>query len=199
MSEKTQMSRPDRLRRCGLTLVELLITVTIGTILMALAIPQYQTMIARKRVVAAANELVSDARFTRAELTELSESMFMSFNSNSDYTCYIIYPEGNGTGYCNCARTSVPFCDTRLAQGRPHEIKTVIIKRSSGVTLTTNRTHLYFRELIGAPNVDFRGSQTVIVNIQHPLGGHLRVSLHEPVKPTICSVSGHTAEFGACP
>lgn len=180
-------------------MVELLITVTIGAILMALAIPEYQTMIARKRVVAAANELVSDARFARNELTELSESMFMSFNSNSDYTCYIIYPEGNGTGYCNCARTSVPYCDARLSQGLQHEVKTVIIKRSSGVTLTTNRTHLYFRELIGAPNVDFRGEQTVIVNIQHPRGGHLRVSLHEPVKPTICSVSGHTGEFGACP
>ncbi len=199
MSTSVSMSSSGRLRRCGVTLVELLITVTIGAILMALAIPQYQTMIARKRVVAAANELVSDTRFARAELSELSESMFMSFNSNSDYTCYIIYPEGNGTGYCNCSRTTVPYCDARLSQGLQHEVKTVIFKRNSGVTLTTNRTHLYFRELIGAPNVDFRGEQTAIVNIQHALGGHLRVSLHEPVKASICSVSGHTAEFGACP
>ncbi|MDE2081846.1 MAG: GspH/FimT family pseudopilin [Burkholderiales bacterium] len=51
----------------GLTLIELMVTIAVAAILMATAIPSFQAMIQRNRVITEANSLVSDLQFARSE------------------------------------------------------------------------------------------------------------------------------------
>jgi prepilin-type N-terminal cleavage/methylation domain-containing protein len=186
--------------RSGLTLIELIITLAIGLILLAIAVPQMYNMIARQRVAALAKELKNDVIFARTSTLERNEPMLISFNSNADITCYIIYPEGNSSSRCNCARTNGPPCLARLMNGDPNFVqKLVTLKRTSGITIIANGRNLQYTDLVGSPNVDSAAPRPVEAIIQSSEGGTLKVLLTAPTKATICSVSGHTAEFGDCP
>jgi len=194
-------SRRAQTPRNGLTLIELIITLAIGLILLAIAVPQMYNMIARQRVAALAKELKNDVIFARTSTLERNEPMWISFNTNSDITCYIIYPEGNGNGRCNCARTNGSPCTARRMNGDPNFVqKMVTLKRNSGITITATGTDLQYTDLVSPPNV---GNplipRTVEATIQSSQGGTLKVLVTAPTKATICSVSGHTAEFGNCP
>jgi prepilin-type N-terminal cleavage/methylation domain-containing protein len=185
--------------RNGLTLIELIITLAIGLILLAIAVPQMYEMIARQRVAALAKELKNDVIFARTSTLERNEPMLISFNSNTDITCYIIYPEGNSSSRCNCARTNGPPCLARLMNGDPNFVqKLVTLKRTSGITITATGRHLQYTDLVNPPYVDTAAPRPVEATIQSSQGGTLKVLLTAPTKATICSVSGHTAEFGDC-
>ncbi|MDE2565153.1 MAG: GspH/FimT family pseudopilin [Burkholderiales bacterium] len=60
-------ARPARAALAGLTLIELMVTIAVAAILMATAVPSFQAMIQRNRVVTEANSLVSDLQYARSE------------------------------------------------------------------------------------------------------------------------------------
>lgn len=55
------------IRHRGFTIMELMFTVSIAAILMAVAVPSFRTMIANNRLVTMSNELVSAVSFSRSE------------------------------------------------------------------------------------------------------------------------------------
>ena len=61
-----------KIRQSGFTLVELLITVAIAAILLALAAPNFREMLVKRSVQAAAETLASDMRFARSEALKRS-------------------------------------------------------------------------------------------------------------------------------
>lgn len=61
-----------KIRQLGFTLVELLITVAIAAILVALAAPNFREMLVKRSVQAAAEALASDMRFARSEALKRS-------------------------------------------------------------------------------------------------------------------------------
>ena len=64
MSARTEIFS-EVLRRGGFTLIELLVTLSVAAILMSLAVPALQDLIAGQRVRAAASELVGDLSLAR--------------------------------------------------------------------------------------------------------------------------------------
>ena len=58
---------PGRIRASGFTIMELMLTLTLGAILMAVAVPMFNTVTANNRLIAQSNEFVSMVNFARSE------------------------------------------------------------------------------------------------------------------------------------
>jgi len=67
ISEQGGQYRSPRANLAGVTLIELIITLTIATILMTLAIPSFQGMVRTNRIAVLTNELSSALQFARSE------------------------------------------------------------------------------------------------------------------------------------
>lgn len=73
---------PRRLRR-GFTLIELMITIAIVGVLMALAVPALTQMVATKSVASQADEFASALRFARSEALKRSSPVTLCRNSGT--------------------------------------------------------------------------------------------------------------------
>jgi prepilin-type N-terminal cleavage/methylation domain-containing protein len=155
MTSKVSSSSPRPAPRRGLTLIELIITLAIGLILLAIAVPQMSAMIARQRVVALAKELKNNVSFARTSTLESNISQRLGFESNADLTCYVIYPDYGSTGKCNCTITSGAMCPSNISGGNPNYVqRLVVLKRSSGITITADGRYLIYSDLISSPTVN---------------------------------------------
>lgn len=81
----------------GFTLLELLITVSIIAILMALAVPSITSTMRKNRVKAATEELYSQIKWARSEAIKRRADVFVAFKTGSNW-CYGI----SLTAACNC-------------------------------------------------------------------------------------------------
>ena len=55
------------MQRNGFTLIELMVTISVAAILLALAVPAFQNLLISNRITAQTNDLVSDLAFARSE------------------------------------------------------------------------------------------------------------------------------------
>ena len=68
---------PPRAAARGFTLIELLVVLTISAILLAVAVPMFQTSIANMRATDAANSLIASIDLARAEAIRRGEQVFL--------------------------------------------------------------------------------------------------------------------------
>lgn len=182
----------------GLTLIELMVTLAIGIILLAIAVPQMRELIARKRVAGVANELASDLRYARAMVAERNQPVWMSFGATNAFSCYVIYTDGaGGTALCDCTQTNGPVCPAEAIDPRV-ELKTVYLPVQDGITLTVRPTDYEFLQPLGEPATIFDATRPAEAVIRSSLGGELRLTLSTPARASICSAAGHGADFPAC-
>jgi type IV fimbrial biogenesis protein FimT len=66
----------------GTTLIELMVTITIATILISIAIPSFRDLIIRNRLSAATNDLVAGINYARAEAIKRGISMTLCKSSS---------------------------------------------------------------------------------------------------------------------
>jgi type IV fimbrial biogenesis protein FimT len=64
-------------RTSGFTLIELMITITVASVLLAIAVPSFNGMIVSNRVSTQANEFVAAINFARSEAIKRNTSMTM--------------------------------------------------------------------------------------------------------------------------
>ncbi|MDA1106964.1 MAG: GspH/FimT family pseudopilin [Proteobacteria bacterium] len=88
--------RPDN-NNAGFTLVELMVTVAVTGILLAIAVPAFQSTLDKRRLVGAAEQLYADLQYARSEAIKRNTSVYVSFTTGADW-CY-----GIDTATCNCA------------------------------------------------------------------------------------------------
>ncbi|MBK6727807.1 MAG: GspH/FimT family pseudopilin [Xanthomonadales bacterium] len=75
---------PSRSRQAGVTLLELIVTVIIAAILVALALPSFQSTINSSRVSGPANEIVSTLQLARMEAFRRGERTVVCRSENAD-------------------------------------------------------------------------------------------------------------------
>ena len=64
----------------GFTLLELIVTVVIFAIIVAVAVPSMQTQFDKREVIAAAEHVYSNLQLARSESIARSTSIFVNFN-----------------------------------------------------------------------------------------------------------------------
>jgi type IV fimbrial biogenesis protein FimT len=129
--------------RCqqGFTAIELMTVLVIAGILLVLALPAFNDMLARRRLEGQANELVTDLAYAKSEAVQRNQNVRVITGGGG--ACYIlaVWPIP-AAGSCNCAAAPGSRCT-----GGPSELKTVSL--SNSVTLT-NAVTFDFEPVRGA-------------------------------------------------
>jgi type IV fimbrial biogenesis protein FimT len=94
----------------GFTLIELIITIIVGSVVVALAVPSFQTMIASNRTTALANEMVIALNLARSEAIKRGAGVSIC-RSNGGATCngtswaqgWIVFVDDNRNGILEIA------------------------------------------------------------------------------------------------
>jgi type IV fimbrial biogenesis protein FimT len=124
----------------GFTTIELMTTVVIAGVLLTLALPAFNDMLARRRLEGQANELVTDLSYAKSEAVQRNRNVMLRTDP-AGTTCYTIAAWTTGTGDCDC--TVSPRCT-----GGPVELKTVML--TNGVTISNANTRFDFEPVRGA-------------------------------------------------
>lgn len=93
-------------RQRGFTLVELLVTLAVTVVLLALAAPSFRTLLLQRAVLAAADALVSDLRLARSEAIKRSASVSVCSSSDGAHCSngaawqsgWIVFVDADGDG-----------------------------------------------------------------------------------------------------
>ena len=104
------MVHPQRRLR-GFTLIELMVVVALVSVILALAIPSFTGMLARKRLEGVALELGTDLQYARSEAVQQNAQVQVIFGSN----CYAIYVVGS-TAATDCLNLGTGARQLKLVQ-----------------------------------------------------------------------------------
>jgi len=191
-----------RSRGAGVTMVELMVTLGIVAVLMAIDLPSMRELIVRKRLEGTAQALMTDLRLLRSHQlqTRLDTGTGINFGTTDTKTCYIVYTRGNGGGgnpiNCTCAAEAAKVCGDGGEGGiAPAPLRQVDIPVSSGVRLSANRR---FLAMLGT-NAMPQGNGTLEITVAGESAGSIRVSTNEAGLPSMCSVSGSFGSIAHCP
>jgi type IV fimbrial biogenesis protein FimT len=151
----------------GFSLIELLVTLAVMAIVIAIAVPAFGSIAARNRLRNAAEQLRSDLNAARTESVKRNAPVTVNFTRNSDGSwCYGLSLNAS----CDCTATSgTTVCSLDSDAGNPI-LRVISSSKYSGVTMD-------------APPLGTA-----------PFGGSLRFS---PVRPTLLAGSASlTASSG---
>lgn len=73
-------------RQEGFTLVELMVTIVVAAILLTLAIPSFNDMVDRRRLVGAADNVLADMRFAQAEAMKSNAQVKVTFTVGANWS-----------------------------------------------------------------------------------------------------------------
>ncbi|WP_162520921.1 pilus assembly FimT family protein [Pseudaquabacterium pictum] len=190
--------RPARGGAGGVTLVELMVTLAIVAVLLAITLPSMREFIARKRLEGIAQELVTDLRLLKSHQIQNrpNTGTAIGFGTTDSKSCYILFVKGDNVENCDCTAAEDLLCGPADAEGlRPSPIRQVTIPRDSGVRITSNRTSL---DMLGY-NAMPRLNRTLSIAVTGTDVGEIRITTNATGVPAVCAVSGVFASIKACP
>jgi len=152
----------------GFTLIELMVTIAIAAILLAVVVPSFSDLLARRRLEGMANELSADLQYARTEAVSRRLPVRLSTLVG-------------GTGYTVVADPT----------GTPLTLKTVTLTDGVSVTASTTMT---FTPLRGLPNettvsIDVASTRTA---------GTLRLISNFMGRVQLCSPSSTLVGYKPC-
>lgn len=184
-------------RRAGLTMVELLVTLAILAVLLAIAVPSMREFIERKRLEGIAQELVTDLRLLKSHQIQNrpNTGTAISFGTTAEKSCYAIYVRGDNVVNCDCTAADDLVCGPADAGGlRPALIRQVNIPVSSGVSITANRVSLSMDGYNAMPRLN----RTLSIAVASTSVGEIRITTNATGAPAVCSVAGVYSSIKAC-
>lgn len=187
-----------RQRGRGLTLIELMVTVGILGIVLAVAAPSLSDFMNKRRVRLVADELSTLMVYARSEAGLRNRRVNVFFSSGSSQSCYTI-AEFSALGRCDCSST--PICTGGFLQ-----LKTVSIPALTGVSLKPSQDLKYDT---GNPDVEGyamafmvpslqTAPNNVTVGISGGRGYQLRMQLSPLGRPTLCTPNGSYNDVPRC-
>lgn len=121
----------------GFTLIELMVTIAIAAVLLALAAPSFHDFILLQRLKGVSSQMVTDMQFARSEAAAKNALVRVRFSDDPVKTCYVVYtsPAWNA---CDCRDT--PICNPALAG---QEIRTVNVMKADSVLLQSKVPRIF--------------------------------------------------------
>lgn len=132
-----QVRTPSTVTAGGFTLIELMVVIALVAIVVMLAAPSFNSMIAMQRLRGTSTQLTTDLQLARSEAASRQDTVGISFKSTpGGPSCYIVHTCGKPTSAQLLAGECT--CDCSLAAGSrctsPRtEIRTVQTPGASGV------------------------------------------------------------------
>lgn len=202
------MSRLARTRTNGLTLVELMITVAVVVILLAIVGPSFKRMIELQRLRSINAQLVTDMQLARTEAAARGTYVRVTFRDNASTSCYSIYTFKSAAVQCNCLLT--PACTNASLT----EVRTVRVPADSGITVKPcaepfpffceSATDFAFDPITGAifvisTDMDPFPASPFTVDTKIDTARKLRTVIGGSGRPSACRPTGSTVEgVAAC-
>jgi Tfp pilus assembly protein FimT len=106
-------------RLAGLTLVEILVGLGVLAILIAVAVPSMSDLLERRRVIAAAEELVSLLNYAKAETNSLDKQLAVHTEAdpNNRMSCVAVTTSGGFDSRCKCYNPVDNMCPNSALRG----------------------------------------------------------------------------------
>jgi type IV fimbrial biogenesis protein FimT len=172
----------------GFTLIELMVVVALASVILALAIPSFTGMLARKRMEGAALEFGTDVQYTRSEAVARNTEVRLATGAGG--ACYTVFVwRGAGTCTCNPAVS----CTLAVPATDPTPLKTVNLQ-DAGATVTASTVYRFepVRGMIAdasSPAVTFSSSAGA---------WQLTTTVTAVGRASTCSPSGSLKGYPAC-
>jgi prepilin-type N-terminal cleavage/methylation domain-containing protein len=165
-------------RANGLTLMELMVTVAILAILVALAMPSFNTFVARGRLSGAAEALAQDLQLAKSEALRRNADVTISFS--------------DGAAWCYGSVVAAAACNCNVANSCA--LRRVDNTDYAGVTMAAPTFAGNATTFTARPGPVVAGQ----VELTHPNAGTLRVSLGATGQVRVCSTTGGLGHLPAC-
>ncbi len=204
MSEQRQYRATAR----GVTLTELMVTVAVAILLLAVAAPSFMEQIERQRLLSVKDELVASLNLTRMETLARDARGFIKPGYSDTVTCYVIGINSLTTNTppetCDCSRSDESVCESPAAK----LLGVVRVPKSSGVTIERypedKPDFVYFNRATGMLEVltdDIGGArpEEYGFKIKGSRAGEIRLLVSVGGRATACQVGGTSLGLGQCP
>ena len=201
-----QRSGPPRRTLTGLTLVEIMVTVALIGVIVALAGPSFKRMIDSQRLRAVNAALITDLQFARAEAASRNRPVVVMFDkTGSAYSCYAILIGDHTLCDCNNAPGN-NVCPASAAPGTV-ELRSVRLERNLQIGLDipdAQSNAISFDPATGrlqtfAVDEFVDAVQPYRVIIANPSVGGFRDSVEVTGRPTVCSPGSSMQGVTSCP
>lgn len=163
----------------GFTLVELLITIVVIAILSAIAVPSFQSMLERRRLIAATEGVYAHLQFARSEAVKfgLAASLNVSIKTGTPWCLGI----SNATASCDCNTAGACVYGPATVMER-----NLIGSEFSNVALTTTQANAQVDGIRGG----FGGTAGTVTLTSSPSSLTTNIVFSRLGRIRICSASG---------
>lgn len=171
-------------------MVELLVAVVIMGVVLTLAVPAFNDLIARERLRGTNAQLLADLKYARSEAVQRNQAVGFNFRSSSAMTCYAIY-EAQAGGECDCLR-STNTCIGDEYSAPATLLKLMQLSRDSGVSMSTDAPTFTVNQ--------FRAghSRDLTITLRSDRGAQLVTTVNTRGLVTTCSPDSSMPGVPAC-
>ncbi|EXJ13326.1 pilus assembly protein [Imhoffiella purpurea] len=165
----------------GLTLLELLVTLCVLAVLLAMGLPSMRAMLDRNHLKAAAQGLAEDLQWTRSESIKRHLELRVIFDIQPDTWCYGILESQEGSCNCRLASQTTGACDLKHVTDADHP----------GISLDPS---------FDATGFDPRRATAIngSIRVTDGSGNQLRVILSRLGRIRICSPDARVSGYDPC-
>jgi type IV fimbrial biogenesis protein FimT len=186
------MNNRKAARERGFTVIELMITVAIIAIVIALAAPSFTDFLAKKRIEGVLSELATDLQYARSEAVSRNATIRVTFGTG----CYLITAQPDGSSPSStCSQTAAPTLGTGAVN-----LKQVQLQSGASASFSPNAslTHLEFDPVRGIASFSTNAGSGSI-NVNSSIGSwQLRATVTAVGSMSICSPSGSVKGYTSC-
>lgn len=180
----------DKSHNEGFTLIELMITVAVLALILAISVPSFSGVLERRQLQGAGEKLFADFMLAKTEAIKRNSNVTVSFKINSPNWCYGLVL---GNASCDCAAADCVIDGVTYVTSQEDFDRVTVLAGESALAAEGAIVSTTFSPLRGAP--DASGDLEFSVSS----GANLGVNLPSTAvgKISICSDGGFN--FDPCP
>ncbi|URI06053.1 GspH/FimT family pseudopilin [Aquincola tertiaricarbonis] len=170
-------------------MVELLVAVVIMGVVLTLAVPAFNDLIARERLRGTNAQLLADLKYARSEAVQRNYRVVVDFRGSDTMACYSIYEFAGGE--CDCLQSNDP-CPASAYAAPQSLLKLVQLPRARGVSMSTDG------EKLTIESNRARHSRNLTITLRNNRGAQLVTTVSTRGLVTTCSPDGSMPGVPAC-